>query len=189
MRRRAFVALSLLVLAGCAAVPPEELPPRPPRDELTAFRLEGRIGVRNGGESFSANLLWQHQSAFDEIILNSPLGQGIARLAADADGAVLETADRKRVQAADLATLSEQVFGFRLPVDALPHWIVGRPAGGAVSVERDGLGRPLRLTEAEWTTEFLAYENDSPQALPSLVQLERGDVRVRLRIDNWTISP
>lgn len=188
MRRRVLVALMILVLGGCAAVPPADLPPRPPRDELNAFQLEGRIGVHHSGESFSANLLWQHRPDFDEIILNSPLGQGIARLAAGAGGAVLETADRKRVQAADLATLSEQVFGFRLPVDALPYWIVGRPAGGAVSLEWDALGRPSRLSEADWTTEFLAYENDSPQALPSLVQLESGDVRVRLRIDNWTIT-
>ncbi|MEW5889292.1 MAG: lipoprotein insertase outer membrane protein LolB [Pseudomonadota bacterium] len=189
MRRRRFLAVTVLALAGCASLPPGGIPARPSRQTVAAFQIEGRLGVRRGEESFSANLFWQHGPDSDEIVLTSPLGQGLARLAAGNGSAVLETANRRRFEAASLEELSEQVFGFRLPVTALPHWIVGRAAGPGAAVERDAQGRLVRLSEQEWAVELAAYESDSPDALPSLVQLARDDVRVRLKIDQWSLSP
>ncbi len=188
MRRRRFLVLALLALAGCATVPPGAIPARPARQTLNAFQIEGRLGVRRGEESFSANLYWQHGPDSDEIVLTSPLGQGLARLASGNGGAVLVTADRRRFEAATLDELSEQLFGFRLPVTALPHWIVGRAAGRGGAAERDAQGRLVRLSEREWTVELPAYESDSPDALPSLVQLARDDIRVRLKIDQWSLN-
>ena len=182
--------VALVTLAGCASLPPPAEPAvRPPRERVTAFQLEGRIVVRRGEENFSAHVSWQHGPRSEEIVLSTPLGQGMARLTADAHGAQLETADQKRYAAADLDSLSEQVFGVRLPITAIPRWVVGRGAPSPGARELDARGRLTRFVEQGWEVEFVAYENETANALPNLLRLEQNDVQVRLKIDAWSVNP
>src|SRR5437667_11004489 len=121
MLRTILLAAALAgTLAACASLPPPEAVARPARAAIQSFQIEGRIAVRRGEENFTARIAWQHAADSDEIVLSSPLGQGLARLSAPPAGARLETGDNKHAEAADLGELSEQVFGFRLPVSALP---------------------------------------------------------------------
>jgi outer membrane lipoprotein LolB len=181
-------ALALLFLsAGCALLEPAAATPRPARESIEAFRLEGRIAVRRAGERFSAGIEWRHDAQSDEMVVSGPLGQGLARLTAGGGAALLETADHKRYTAADLDGLSEQVFGTRLPVSGLGRWVLGRSAFGGAA-QRDEAGRLAGLSEQGWTIEYLRYESEAPEALPALLQAKREDVEVRLVIDNWSLS-
>lgn len=184
MLLRGFLGVALLVLAGCATVDRAAVEPRPQRETIDTFRIEGRIAVRHGGERFSASIEWRHDALSDEIVVSGPLGQGLARLTAGGGTALLETSDHKRYSAADLDGLSEQVFGTRLPVAGLGRWVIGRAAFcGAAKL--DGAGRLAALSEQGWVIEYLRYESDAPDALPELLLARRGDVEVRLKIDAW----
>lgn len=189
MLRIALFATVLSALLGCAVPGGEraEPPLRPPREEIRHFQLDGRIAVRRTGESFSAQIDWQHGATLDEIVVSGPLGQGLARLTANAAGAALETADQKRFEAPDMDALSGQVFGAPLPVSGMAHWVLGRSAfGGAAML--DGFGRLASLAENGWTIEYLGYESEATDALPVLLRARREDVEVRLRIDSWGVS-
>lgn len=185
---RILPAVAILALAaGCAALDTSVTMSRPAREAIDSFRIEGRIAVRRGGESFSAGIEWRHDEQSDEIVVSGPLGQGLARLTSGHGTALLETSDRKRYAAADLDGLSEQVFGARLPVSGLGRWVLGRSAfGGAASV--DAAGRLAGLSEQGWSIEYLRYESEAPDALPELLQARREDVEVRLKIDSWNLS-
>ena len=188
MFRAVFTAAFVALLAGCAAPGGERAEPlaRPQRKAIESFQLEGRIAVRRGGENFSAHIDWQHRATADEIVVSGPLGQGLARLSANASGAVLETAEQKRFEAPDLDALSGQVFGASLPVSGMSRWVLGRSAfGGAVLL--DAAGRPAGLTERGWTIEYLGYEGEAPDALPVLLRAQREDVELRLKIDSWNL--
>jgi outer membrane lipoprotein LolB len=187
MPRTLLAAALILLLAGCAMLEPVATAPRPAREAIEAFRIEGRIAVRRAGESFSAGIDWRHDAHSDEIVVSGPLGQGLARLTAEQGAALLETSDQKRYVAADLEGLSEQVFGTRLPVGGLGRWVLGRSAfGGAARL--DAAGRLAGLSEQGWTIEYLRYESEAHDALPDLLQARRGNVEVRLAIDRWTFS-
>ena len=182
------LAATLLVLsAGCATLGFEAAAPRPAREAIAAFRIEGRIAVRSGDERFSASIDWRHDAASDEMILSGPLGQGLARLTSGGGAALLETADQKRYMAADLEGLSEQVFGTRLPVAGLGRWVLGRSASGGAA-RLDANGRLAGLSEQGWSIEYLRYESEAPEALPELLQARREQVEVRLVIDRWAVS-
>jgi outer membrane lipoprotein LolB len=185
---RTLLAVAFLALtAGCATLNSAVTTPRPAREAIDAFRIEGRIAVRRAGESFSAGIEWRHDAQSDEIVVSGPLGQGLARLTAGGGTALLETSDQKRFVAADLDGLSEQVFGTPLPVSGLGRWVLGRPAaGGAARV--DAAGRLAGLSEQGWVIEYLRYESEAPDALPELLQARREDVEVRLKIDSWNLS-
>lgn len=184
---RILLAAAFLVLtAGCAALETAAPAARPARQAIEAFRLEGRIAVRRAGESYSVGIDWRHDAQSDELIITGPLGQGLARLTSGGGAALLETADQKRYAAPDLDGLSEQVFGTRLPVSGLGRWVLGRPAFGAAA-RLDAAGRLAGLAEGGWTIDYLRYENESPDALPELLQARREDVEVRLKIDRWSL--
>lgn len=93
----------------------------------------------------------------------------MAELTRDLGGAKLVTADRREVRAVDWAGLAEQVFGTRLPLDDLPDWLSGRrpaPASG-------------------WRVDYLEYQSDAVDALPTLIEATRGDIGLRLKVSEW----
>lgn len=139
---------------------------------LTAFAFEGRVSVRQGEIRHHANIYWRHGSGRDEILLTTPLGQGVAELSRDASGARLVMADRREYAAPDWETLSARVFGSPLPLDGLPAWLSGRPP--AV-----GNG---------WRIDYLDYQSEAADALPTLIELKRDEMELRLKIDEWSES-
>ncbi len=169
MIRRRFLAaaLALPLLAGCAGVP--QLPQRPPAAQIEHFVFSGRMAVRQGEARHHVRIDWRHAVDSDEILLSTPLGQGVAELTRDAGGARLLLADRRRYMADDWDSLAQQVFGFALPLGAATRWVLGDLA-----------------ETAGWRVTLLARENDATDALPTELELERDDIVVRLRIDEWS---
>lgn len=185
--RLAVLATSLL-LGACATLAPEGvMPPRPARTVIEAFSLDGRLSVTRGEERAHAAVAWSHDPGGDRIDVFSPLGQQLARLTGTAAGARLETSDRRVLESDSLEALSEEVFGARLPLQGLPAWVVGRPAGHSASVQRDEQARARQLREDGWRIDYLDYESPAPDALPSLMELQRDGIRVRLKIDQWNL--
>lgn len=192
MPRRLLFALALVgLLAGCAQLPGVELaaglPPRPARNMIDAYTLAGRIAVREGERHYAANITWQHALERDEILFATPLGQGIAELTRDAAGARLTTAEHREFVAADWQELSTQVFGISLPLAALPRWLVAAVPADALGVTRDGAGRPQQMVSDGWQVAYLDYESAAADALPTLLELKREDIEVRLKIDDWQL--
>jgi len=156
-----------LMLVGCAANAP--LPQRIPGAENSRFTFSGRVAVQQGNVSHHVNIDWQHTADSDTILLNTPLGQGLAELSRNATGAHLILADQRRFEAQDWSTLSVEVFGFRLPLNASARWLLGAAAD----------------TEG-WRVTVVERESTAPHALPTLIELEREDIHVRLKIDEWS---
>lgn len=186
MAPKFFASFALLLLAACAQQPRIELA-RPARDSIASYVIEGRVAVKRGNESRQASIRWQHDADRDEIELSGPLGQGAARLTRDAGGARLDTASRETVTAADWHSLAERVLGVALPLDGMAHWITAKHEQGT-KIERDTVGRPLRVLINGWQIDYLAYESTAPDALPTSIELRRDDIDVRLKIDLWKIG-
>ena len=177
--------LALALLASCAA-----LPGPTSGTDGDGFSLTGRFSVRQGKEGGSGRIQWRHRAADDELLVTSPIGQGIARITRtpSAGGSVyrLTTADEREFSAPDAETLTEQALGWRLPLAGLPDWVRGRPAPGSpAQVERDAQGRPARLRQDEWLIGYEAWEG----GLPSRLLMERGELRIRLLVEAWTDRP
>jgi outer membrane lipoprotein LolB len=155
------VWLFLLFLWSCAQV---EL--RPP--QTVDFDLVGRIAARYGKEAFTGNLTWRHAGNGDEMMISTPLGQGVARIVREGDAVQLTTAEGKEFRAADSESLTERVLGFRLPIEGLADWVQGKPSP--------------TLESRGWRIEYL--ERDA-QNRPSLMRLNYQGVELRLAISTW----
>jgi outer membrane lipoprotein LolB len=165
MRRLVSWVLALL-LAGCAALPPS--PSRPAVADISLFTFVGRLAVKQGATQYHVNVDWRHDASHDEILLTTPFGQGVAEIVRDAKGARLTLADKRDFAADDWSALSRQVFGFPLPLRASSRWLLG----------------DIAATEG-WRVAVIERESAAPDALPTVIELERDDIAVRLKIDEW----
>jgi len=180
------VLLSLVGCTGQAVRSPESVR-LAPRAEMVRFQLEGRLQVRDGERTAAVGVDWQHDSGHDDWLFTGPLGQGLARIEADADagGARMTLADGRRSEATSAAELAEHVLGVSAPFKQLPAWITARLRDGAEVRELDPAGRPRRVVDQGWTIEYIEYAGDGPDALPRKIDVHRGETRLRVIVDAW----
>ena len=143
--------------------------PRP----IEAFSVDARVAIRQGEQRHYVNIAWQHAAGHDDILVRTPLGQGVAELSHDEHGARLVTADHQELVAADWQELAERLLGARLPLEDMPKWLAGQPPAPA----------------SGWQVTYLDYESAAADALPTLIELRRDDIEVRVRIDDWNRAP
>jgi outer membrane lipoprotein LolB len=151
----------VLVLCACAQV---EL--RPPQQ--AAFELLGRISARYRDDGFTGNVNWRHAADGDEMLITTPLGQGVARIVREGDAVQLKTAEGKEFRAADSESLTERVLGFRLPIEGLADWVQGKPSPA--------------LESRGWKVEYLQRDE---QNRPRLMRMTYQGVEVRFAITEW----
>lgn len=190
MIRVVVASLLPLTLGACAiqpVVPPSAVkaPEAPSLAALSRFEIDGRLQVRDGDKTAAVGVEWMHAEAGDEWLFSGPLGQGLARIQSDPDGARMTLADGRRLEAASAAELAERLFDVQAPFAQLPRWVTARLPGGADIRELDPLGRPLRVVDQGWTIEYLEYAGDGLADLPRKIDIHRGDTRLRLIIDTW----
>ena len=168
-----------LLLAGCAGA--GLMFPASGLD----FELSGRIAVTYRDDTGSGNIAWRHGPNVDEMLLTTPLGQGIARLARVNSEITLTTQNGREFRAADAEELTEQVLGFRLPLVALADWVRGRaaskPAPGPTLERRDATGSLVELEQSGWKIRYLEYAD----ALPSRLTLNYPGLELRIAISEW----
>ena len=148
----------------------------------TGFALSGRISIRHQDAAYHGVIDWLHSDQTDELVLTSPLGQGVAELRRNGASAVLSLPNGERHEAATLEALAARLFGTPLPLAALPDWM----RGIAPQAERNEARQPRRLVLPDWTVECLRYDE---AGRPQLLSLESPDLALRLRIDRWDEAP
>ena len=177
MQRIAIVIAAAAWLGACASLP-EGLPV-----PEGGFEITGRVAVRYGNEGASGRFFWRHSPQADDLLITSPLGQGIARLSRQGGEFRLVTPGDREYRAADAESLTESVLGWRLPLEGLPDWVQGSAVPGRPAVlRRDSGQRVLELVQDGWRVEYQEFQGERPSRL----RLLRDDLEIRLTIDRWS---
>lgn len=184
MRAWTATALVALLLGGCASVP--SVPPAVEAPVRAAsWTLQGRIGVLSGEQNLSGQIHWQHREDRDELLMTSPLGQGVARIVRNGEGVVLEMPNQPTRHARDADTLTREALGYVLPVTGLTWWVQALPdPGRAFEATRDASGRLAQLKQDGWVIDYLQYAADAP-ARPRKMVVTRDGLEIRLVADSW----
>lgn len=180
-RRTRFLAIAFACAAGLLGGCASSSFTLPGRD--VQFELAGRIAMKYRDEAGTGNIAWRHALDSDELLLTSPIGQGIARIVREGKEVVLRTQDGQELKADDAEALTERALGFRIPLAGLADWVRGR-AGATpepLLVKKDAQGRMSELQQAGWTIEYQEYAG----ALPSRLRLVYPGIELRLAITEW----
>ena len=201
--RKAIRGLSLLgglALAGCATAPAIQHPsPQLEQQWLTHQRnltrlhswvISGRLGIQVPHDGWHIAFRWEQGDAeLYHITLSGPLGQESAELQGTPQGVTLLLSDGHSVSASDPDKLLLHQLGWRLPIKGLYYWVRGLPVPHRQ--ETHGLnaqGRLQWLKQSGWDIAYRGYENISGRAFPTKIFLDSEKVKVRLVIDEWTLS-
>ncbi len=177
----------VLLLAGCASLPPTTSAPPIKQAVIASFQLSGRISVRHDNQAFSGNLNWRHTATEDNFLLLSPLGQGVARITRDATGVRLQTSDGKISQASDAEHLTQQALGFALPLSGLAHWAQAQAQTADAQIRYAADGKIEKISEQGWQIEYFAYRAEAGYQLPTKIYMEGAGISLRLGIDSWQV--
>lgn len=166
--RRAWLASAAaagaLVLAGCAT--PLAPPPGGPAAAPNLWSGRFAVTVTEAGpdareERSSGRFSLRADGALTQLELVSPFGQTLAQVSLEDGRATLLDAEGRRYEAVSAEALTEQVFGWRVPIGNLPGWLEGRIAE---PTERDAQGI-VAGREHGWSVRIDAREDGRPRRL------------------------
>ncbi|MGP1716027.1 MAG: lipoprotein insertase outer membrane protein LolB [Methylophilus sp.] len=154
------------------------------------FSLEAKLAVQYSGKGYTARLEWQHTGQEDHMRIFSPLGQQVALIHRTAQSVTLTDQSGKQHHAADVASLTERLLGWRLPLAGLSQWILGIPhTASPYQASYLASGEPATLTQDDWRIEYEDYQttalNGLSESLPFTTRLQQQDVRLKLVIQHW----
>lgn len=191
MLRSLTAACCLVALSACVSTrlrqPAGEWPTRLEiLQHANAWTLQGRAAAAAGSQGWQASLDWRQRAASSELHLSGPLGIGAQVIAQTPNGLSINGA---APSAQALAQLQDRL-GFELPLDDLRYWLLGVPAPNeAFDLTRNEQDRAQHLVQDGWSIDYDRYMAASGDVLPAHIVLSRGDVRVRVVVDHWDISP
>ncbi len=203
------VALSIvagMVLSGCAGLSQrgaDRIAPDEARlwalhrvqvEAVSSWRIQGKVSIRHTDRLWQAGLNWLHDGNGDSMDLLGPGGRPMMRLTSRPGGARATDSKGRSYRAATFEALAAEVLGVEVPVSSLRYWVKGLPAPGARvdSLRLNQDGRLDLLEQNGWQVHYLRYrpvEATSlyPLALPSLLALTRGEVKVTVAANRWRL--
>lgn len=155
------------------------------------FNLLGRISIQDHNQRLSGSFRWQHLAVSDEILLFTPLGQAVAEITKDQEGVRLINSKLEAFYASDVESLTEEVLGWRLPLNGLQYWIQGTHSPAtAAEKDLDNKDQVVAIRQDGWKIHYSSYApaqlNQIP--LPKVLDLTYTDLRIRLVIDDWKVE-
>ena len=157
---------------------------------IDTFSIKGRIGVVTNQHGFSGGIEWQHAVTNDNIDIFSPLGGKTANINKNQNKVTLTTQDGHSIKAQDAESLTEATLGWRLPLNGLSDWVIGKPTDNKIETSTwDENGRLITLKQDGWDISYenyieVNYANNSI-FLPKKVLLKSDKVNLKLIVDQW----
>ncbi len=148
------------------------------------WSMQGRAAINTGKQSGNARIDWQ-QRALDgyNVTLSAPVTRQSWQLEVDGPTATLRGLEGGPRTGPDAGLLLREATGWEIPVGSMVWWLRGLPAPGNTPTRYVfGAGDALLGIEQDgWRIDFTR----AVDALPTRINAERGDSRVRLVIDQW----
>ncbi len=195
---RLYLTSMVLLMAGCATQPAI----RPNADvtvhtahlqqiaNIQIFHIQGRLAVNANGKGYSGSITWQHSANTDSIDVYTPLGSKIAHIDQTSAQVTLTNAKGEQITAQDAETLTEKTLGWRLPLNGLGDWVVGRPTAAPISQQAwDSLGRLTQLEQQGWQISYPEYADNLGTSLPQKITLRHPTLLLKLVVEQWSTAP
>jgi outer membrane lipoprotein LolB len=194
MKRRIALALALsLAIAACQTLAPIPMAPWPERrsalQAIDHYGFSGQLAAATATEGFSASLRWHQQGAASDLLLRAPLGVGGAQLSFDGSVLKVTAGDGSHLEGAAAQAELVRLVGFEPPLSSLRFWLLGAPDPAAAAIETlDDAQRLRQLQQGDWQVDYGEYVRSAGRWLPRRVSVQRGALKLKLRISQWRLS-
>ena len=161
------------------------------RQQLSSWKLTGRLGMQTETNGGSLDLFWKQQNDAYKIRLIAAMGQGTILIRGDELGVSLRTNEGEAyAENADELLLSS--LGVNVPLTGLHDWLRGVPAADRPVQKQlwNEQGQLYKLVQDGWNIEMSDYKKVGGHILPHAFHLGRDDqpeLEIRLMIRQWTL--
>ena len=185
--------VSSFFLSACALVSPTENKVSKVDRVLNTERIlavdnwviDGRIAVIQPKKSWHSHLDWRHSSGGDAWQFSSLLTGTLGELHYH-DG-MFVIVNEKGIPELKKETEIMQMVGFKPPFEGLKYWIRGvRDPFGEAEVMFDNKGFVQSIRQQEWLVSLARYSLVNGIWLPTKISLQRGSLKIKLIVDEWT---
>lgn len=210
--RKLWIGIWILLVAACTSIPESEMLDSIPAIDRTAYqrhqqlldsidswRLQGQIALFNlRDDSRDAVYIdWRWSPTATSMRFSHPLKGTLARLEQTSAGAVLIDDEQNEYRAATMTSLLQTYFGISIPVDALPGVVLGRLPQRAknITVVRPSAKDDVVVlssyeviaVQEPWRAELSLFTAVDTIYVPSSIELNATDWRIKLRITDWSL--
>ena len=154
----------------------------------THWTINARIGVSNGKDGGSGDLVWTQNGDRYEFTVHAPVTGRTWKLSGDAHSAVLEGVDAQPESDTDPERLLRERLGWDVPLAQLSAWVRGMRAVGPANVEYDAQNLPALIEQSGWKVEYREWLSDRDPPIPRKLFAARGNARVRVAIESWSFD-
>lgn len=160
--------------------------------KITKYQTRGAFAYLHDTQKIYARFNWQQTGPEEyRLLLTNPLGSTELELNVQPAQVQLTTNDGKRHITQDAESTLAQLTGMPIPLNSLRQWILGLP-GDAKNYR---LNDKYQLKEIKyrqngkvWKVVYNDYDNKITPTLPSNMELSSGALRIKLKMDNWTLT-
>ena len=192
-RRLALALLAFTVAGGCTSLAPID-----PAPQVYHGRFSASIDRGDQREAVAGRFTLAASARQVTLDLASPLGNTLARVAADDSGATLTAPQADGSLATwhgdNADALAEAVLGYRLPVTGLADWLAGRAVPGRAAIVLPDRGPVQRIEQDGWV--IAIDERFEQDGAPRRLSFERDHagpqapaLRLRLVLDDAGSAP
>ncbi len=181
----------LLLLSGCLSVANRQNSSQSEAQRTSYlaahddWAFSGRLAFAHAGKGGSARIRWRQNGDTSDVQISGPLAMGSAHLRFNAIQAQVLDAAGQPVKTGTPEALLAELLQVPAPLPALPQ---GLRAFWPDMPERDAAASAGTLRIAEWSWRYADWRNE-PVRLPGQIEIERGQTRLRLVIDQWQELP
>ena len=189
-----YLSFAILIISGCATQTTRNSSTPSKQVYQESIQIIGRISIQyqenEQEQSLHGNFDWQQNGNDITIELSSPLGQTIANITQNNDGASITEAKKPPRTAKDIEQLLIETVGWTMPVNNLKSWLQGfditetRQHSPIFSVDNN------TITSHGWQIRYASWQDNETLTMPKRIDLNRntqemGELKIRIVIDEW----
>ena len=161
-----------------------------PGEKIRFFSMNGKIDVVDGSRGeYHGKIRWVRYGEEQDIQMMAPTGKTLALLTQKNGGFELLTSEGHFLQSASSEELLQKALGYQFPLSGLDFWVQGAASPySAFQSKPNAQGQFDSITQDGWTIRYGDYfkpEGDYPTRVPRRITAVRGDLSIKMSVDNW----
>ncbi len=157
---------------------------------LPFWELDGRIGVTVDQDAYNGSLNWKQEQDDLDFRFRGPLGIGGVRIHGTLGEQVrVKTTRGDEFYVQDMERDLEEKLGWQLPINSLRYWVLGvTDPNFDTAVEIDENDLLVELEQEDWVVSYDQYMDVNGRLLPKKLKVLGPRTKVRLVVNDWTLS-
>lgn len=155
---------------------------------ITAWNINGRLGVKTAEDAWSASLKWEHNNDVSRLRIIAPF-HGTYEIKQEGTQYSMSTPENEKLVTEKPEQVMQHSVGWSIPVHSLSYWVRGLTDESLKITLEDfnEKGELIELKQSDWQIKFSNYKAVKNYSLPGKIILSNQYATITLLNKEWKI--